>query len=85
MGTITMWAEISANVPNVRNVRPSNSTSKPASVNETDARTVIISPDDVAKIRKDAEDAICLKNAESDGETGHHYGDHTHQFDKDVE
>lgn len=58
METITMWAELSANVPNARNMRPSNSTSKPANVDETDARTVIISPDDVAKIRKDAENAI---------------------------
>lgn len=43
-----MWAEISANVPNARNVRPSSTTSE----------TVTISPDDVAKIRKDAENAI---------------------------
>lgn len=48
METITMWAEISANVPNARNVRPSSTTSE----------TVTISPDDVAKIRKDAENAI---------------------------
>ena len=59
MATISMWAELSANVPNARNMRPSNSTSKPATVaNNTGAGTVIISPDDVAKIRKDAENAI---------------------------
>lgn len=62
METITMWAELSANVPNARNMRPSNSTSKPATVaNNTGAGTVIISPDDVAKIRKDAENAISFK------------------------
>ena len=48
METITMWAELSANVPNARNMRPSKSTSE----------TVTISPDDAAKIRKDAENAI---------------------------
>ena len=46
-----MWAELSANVPNARNVLPSSTTSK----------TVTISPDDVAKIRKDAENAISFK------------------------
>ena len=56
METITMWAEQSTNVPNARNMRPSDSTSKPADViDNTTARTVIISQDDVAKIRKDAE------------------------------
>ena len=48
METITMWAELSANVPNARNMRPSSTTSK----------TVTISPDDVAKIRKDAKNTI---------------------------
>ena len=43
-----MWAELSANVPNARNMRPSSTTSK----------TVTISPDDVAKIRKDAKNTI---------------------------
>ena len=51
MEAITMWAELSANVPNARNMRPSSTTSK----------TVTISPDDVAKIRKDAENAISFK------------------------
>ena len=51
METITMWAELSANVPNARNMRPSKSTSE----------TVTISLDDAAKIRKDAENAISFK------------------------
>lgn len=61
MGTITMWAELSSsNVSDARTtVRPLNSTSQPANaIGMTNARTVIISCDDAAKIRKDAEMAI---------------------------
>lgn len=67
MDTITMWAELSSsNVPDARiQNRPLNSTSQPADVTTarnptegTTARTVIISSDDVAKIRKDAETAM---------------------------
>lgn len=70
MGTITMWAELSSsNVSDARTtVRPLNSTSQPANaIGMTNARTVIISCDDAAKIRKDAEMAIVQdeKNRES--------------------
>ena len=61
METITMWAELSSsNVSDARTeARPLNSTSQPANESKkTNARTVIISSDDSAKIRKDAEDAI---------------------------
>lgn len=61
METITMWAELSSsNVSDARTtVRPLNSTSQPANaIGMTNARTVIISCDDAAKIRKDAEMAI---------------------------
>ena len=51
-----MWAELSANVPNARNVHPSSTTSK----------TVTISPDDVTKIRKDAENTISFKRTKCD-------------------
>ena len=59
METITMWAETSSNVSDARTeVRPLNSTSKPAKTSIADARTVTISSDDVAKIRKDGELAM---------------------------
>lgn len=61
METITMWAELSSsNVSDARTkIRPLSSTSQPANeYRKTNARTVIISSDDAAKIRKDAEDAI---------------------------
>ncbi|WP_257606391.1 hypothetical protein, partial [Gabonia massiliensis] len=67
MDTITMWAELSSsNVSDARTkIRPLNSTSQPANVangsnaaDGTNARTVIISSDDIAKIQKDAEAAI---------------------------
>ena len=61
METITMWAELSSsNVSDARTeARPLNSTSQPANESKkTNARTVIISSDDSAKIRKDAEEAI---------------------------
>ena len=49
METITMWAEMSSS-----NVADARTNSSPA----IDARNVIISTEDAAKIRKDAEDAI---------------------------
>ena len=67
MDTITMWAELSSsNVSDARTkIRPLNSTSQPANVangsnaaDGTNARTVIISSDDITKIQKDAEAAI---------------------------
>ena len=61
METINMWAELSSsNVSDARTkARPLNSTSQPANeYRKTNAGTVIISSDDAAKIRKDAEDAI---------------------------
>ena len=61
METINMWAELSSsNVSDARTkARPLNSTSQPANeYRKTNAGTVIISSDDTAKIRKDAEDAI---------------------------
>ena len=59
METITMWAETSSNVSDARTeVRPLNSTSKPAKTSIADARTVTISSDDVAKIHKDGELAM---------------------------
>lgn len=61
METITMWAELSSsNVSDARTkIRPLSSTSQPANeYRKTNARTVIISSDDAAKIRKNAEDAI---------------------------
>lgn len=62
MENITMWAETKSHSPNVSDARsknrPLNSTSQPASVQGSDARTVIISPNDKAKIIKDAENAI---------------------------
>ena len=48
METITMWADLSSNVVDARLKRPRGTTSE----------TVIISMDDAAKIRKDAENAI---------------------------
>ena len=48
MGTTTMWAETSSNVSDARKIRPLNSTSE----------TVVIGLDDIAKIIKDAENAI---------------------------
>lgn len=48
METITMWADLSSNVVDARFKRPRGTTSE----------TVIISMDDTAKIRKDAEKAI---------------------------
>ena len=70
METITMWAELSSsNVSDARTeARPLNSTSQPANESKkTNARTVIISSDDAAKIRKDAETAI-----ENDGKIREH-------------
>ena len=48
MGTITMWADVMPNVSDARKMRPLNSTSE----------TVVIGLDDIAKIIKDAENAI---------------------------
>ena len=48
MDTITMWADLSSNVLDARQRRPLSTTSE----------TVVISSDNIAKIRKDAEEAI---------------------------
>ena len=65
MEAITMWAERTdnkkshpTNVSDARKNRPLNSTSQPAPTSTTETGTVIISPNDTAKIKQDFESAV---------------------------
>lgn len=65
MEAITMWAERTdnkkshpTNVSDARKNRPLNSTSQPVPTSTTETGTVIISPNDTAKIKQDFENAV---------------------------